>query len=124
MAYQITLTDDEYAALAAVAEQAGTTVEALVHEALDERLSRRAPDPLADHMRRVEHLSEEFPSPKRHMTDQEFIEQLYRDGIIANIPTGEPDTPEEEAELEELANQIGSDKPWLSDMVIEDRGPR
>ena len=124
MAYQITLTDDEYAVLAAAAEQAGTTVEALVHEALDERLLRRAPDPLADYMRRVGHLSEQQPEPKQHVTEQEFIEQLFREGIIANIPTGEPDTPEEEAELEELANQIGSDKPWLSEMVIEDRGPR
>lgn len=123
MAYQITLTDDEYVALAAAAAKAGTSVEALVHEALNARLSQRAPDPLAEYMRRVGHLSEEAPAPKRHITDQEFIEQLYRDGIIANIPTGEPDTPEEEAELEELAQSVGPGK-MASDMVIEDRGPR
>ena len=40
------------------------------------------------------------------------------------LPTGESDIPEEEAEDEALADLLGSDKPWLSDMVIEDRGPR
>jgi hypothetical protein len=40
------------------------------------------------------------------------------------MPTGEPDTPEEEAELERLAQVIGSEHPWLSEMIIEDRGPR
>jgi len=39
-------------------------------------------------------------------------------------PTGEPDTPEEEAEEEAIAQRIGPQKPWLSEMVIEDRGPR
>ena len=39
-------------------------------------------------------------------------------------PTGEPDSPEEEAEDEALAAAIGPGKPWLSEMVIEDRGPR
>ncbi len=39
-------------------------------------------------------------------------------------PTGGADTPEDEAEDEELADLLGPEKPWLSDMVIEDRGPR
>jgi hypothetical protein len=39
-------------------------------------------------------------------------------------PTGEPDTPEDEAEDEELADILDPEKPSLSDMVIEDRGPR
>lgn len=39
-------------------------------------------------------------------------------------PTGELDTPEDEAEDERLAASFGHEKPWLSDMVIEDRGPR
>lgn len=39
-------------------------------------------------------------------------------------PTDEFDTPEDEAEDERLAASFGSEKPWLSDMVIEDRGPR
>lgn len=37
MAHHITLTDDEYAALLAAADRAGTTVEAQVHEALADR---------------------------------------------------------------------------------------
>lgn len=40
------------------------------------------------------------------------------------VPTGEPDSPEEEAELAELAQTIGTAHPWPSEMVIEDRGPR
>ena len=39
-------------------------------------------------------------------------------------PTGELDTPEEDAEEEAIAQRIGPQKPWLSEMVIEDRGPR
>jgi hypothetical protein len=39
-------------------------------------------------------------------------------------PSGERLTSEEQAELERLAEEMGSEKPWLSDMVIEDRGPR
>ena len=39
-------------------------------------------------------------------------------------PTGEPDSADEEVEDEELAQLIGPEKPWLSEMVIEDRGPR
>lgn len=39
-------------------------------------------------------------------------------------PIGDPDSPDEEAEDEELADLLGPEKPWLSDMVIEDRGPR
>lgn len=39
-------------------------------------------------------------------------------------PTGELDTPENEAEDEAIAQRIGSQQPWLSEMVIEDRGPR
>lgn len=39
-------------------------------------------------------------------------------------PTGEPDTPEEEAELEELIAATSLTQPWPSEIVIEDRGPR
>lgn len=41
-----------------------------------------------------------------------------------HYPTGEPDTPEEEAEDERLAQSIKPGSPTLSEMVIEDRGPR
>lgn len=104
MAYSITLTDEEYTALAAEAAARGTTVEALVHQTLAERAS--APTPV-----------------KEPMTEREFVEMLYRKGIIDNIPDRRPDTPEEEAEREELANSVIPGK-MASDMVIEDRGPR
>ncbi|HLJ80379.1 MAG TPA: hypothetical protein VKT52_02760 [Ktedonobacterales bacterium] len=111
MAYQITLTDGEYAALKAAAAQRKSTIEALVHEALTERFETDA------------QTAEPPPEPKRPMTQQEFLEYLYRKGRISNIPTRRPDTPEEAAERERLANSV---KPGISisDMVIEDRGPR
>jgi hypothetical protein len=106
MTYQITLTPDEYAALSAAAARKGRTVEALVHAALAELY------PLPT-------------GPQPRLTQREFLEQLYREGVISNIPTGEPDTPpdtpEEEAERERLANSIQPGKP-LSEIVIEDRG--
>lgn len=63
------------------------------------------------------------------------IEQLLHAAITAlsapsqpsatyEYPTGEPLTQEEREELEHLAQELGSEKPWLSDMIIEDRGPR
>lgn len=48
---------------------------------------------------------------------------LFSEGVIEHIPTGEPITPEEEAERERLALLFGQGKP-VSEMVIEDRGPR
>ena len=47
---------------------------------------------------------------------------LYREEVIENLPTDEPDTPEEEAERQRLARLFGQGKP-ASEMVIEDRGP-
>ncbi len=91
MAHQITLTDDDYAALSAAAARTGASIEELVHQAIAERLSA-------------------IESPRQIGSYQ--------------YPTGEPDTPEEEVEDEELAQLIGPEKPWLSEMAIEDRGPR
>jgi hypothetical protein len=39
-------------------------------------------------------------------------------------PTGDPLTEQEWMEEEELAQAIGSEKPWASEIVTEDRGPR
>jgi len=39
-------------------------------------------------------------------------------------PGEQPLTAEEEADMERLAQEIGSDHPWPSEMIIEDRGPR
>jgi len=83
---QITLSDEDYALLAAVAKQRGAPIETLVHEAIV----------LLDTQPRGTY----------------------------EYPTGEPDSPEDEAELEAIAQSIGDAHPWLSEMVIEDRGPR
>lgn len=48
---------------------------------------------------------------------------LFREGITENMPTNEPDTPEEAAERERLARAFSGGKS-AADIVIEDRGPR
>jgi hypothetical protein len=48
---------------------------------------------------------------------------LYREQIIESTPTDEPDTQDEEAERQRLASLFGQGKP-VSEIVIEDRGPR
>ena len=59
----------------------------------------------------------------RPMTLQEFNEYLYRKGMLLNIATREPMTPEEEAELERLGRLFADNNKLISDEVIEDRGP-
>lgn len=67
----------------------------------------------------------------------EPIERLVHDAIMSQYapstptrqigsyqyPTGEQDTPEDEAEDEYLATSIGPGKP-LSEIALDDRGPR
>jgi hypothetical protein len=55
-------------------------------------------------------IASRFPTPKQIGS--------YR------YPTGRPITDDEEEEMERLAQEIGSDRPWASEIVIEDRGPR
>lgn len=100
----ITLSDDEYVAISAEAAKSGRTVEALLHEAVTQRL-----------------LAQAGATPP--LTQQELQAFLYREGVVENIPTNEPDTPDEEAERQRLAALFGQGKP-ASEMVIEDRGPR
>lgn len=104
MAYQmtVTLTEQEYAALAAEAAKNGKQPEMFLH----------------DMIQRLQPVSQ----LKRPLTDQEFMEKQYREGKIANIPTQRPLTPEELAERERLAQVFAGGKP-ASEMVIEDRGP-
>jgi hypothetical protein len=90
MAYHITLSEEDYAALLAASTQTGEPIEQLVHEAIAARY--------------------ESPSSARPLGNYRY-------------PTGEPDSPEEEAEDDALATSIGPGKP-LSEIVIEDRGPR
>ncbi|HLY30231.1 MAG TPA: hypothetical protein VKQ36_04335 [Ktedonobacterales bacterium] len=92
MAYQITLTDDDYAALEAVATQRGEPIEALLHQAIVSKYPATSP------------------------ARQQQGTYTY--------PTHKPIDPALKAEMEQLATQIGSEKPWASEMIIEDRGPR
>ena len=105
MAYQMTLTstDEEYAALKAEAAKNGVRPEMLLHDFMKQGLQSSLP-------------------AKRSMTQEEFEEKLYREGVIENIPTREPLTPEEQAERERLGRLFAGGKP-MSEMVIEDRGP-
>ena len=102
MAYQITLSDQEYATLATEAAKSGLQPETFLHE-----------------------LIQRLQSPnqaKRPLTEREFIEQQYREGKILHIPTLRPLTQEEQIEREQLA-QLFSGGKSASEMVIEDRGP-
>ena len=102
MSYSITLTDEEYAVLSAVAAKSGKTVDELAHEVLAQHMPAAA---------------------KPGMTDREFAEHLLRKGLILRIPDRQPDTPEEAAERQRLVNSLKPGKP-LSEIIIEDRGPR
>jgi hypothetical protein len=101
VAYQITLTDEEYTSLAAAAAEQGQPVDALVHEIIAERLHVRGPQQPSDPL----------------------IREMLRAGHLAALPTHEPERPDMAAERERLACAI---RPGQSaaDMVIEDRGPR
>lgn len=105
MAYQmtVTLTDQEYAALAAEAAKIGKRPETLLNE-------------------RIIQLFQPTLPTKRPLTEQEFTEKLYREGKIANVATQRPLTQEEQAERERLIQTFAGGKP-ASEMVIEDRGP-
>lgn len=47
---------------------------------------------------------------------------LFHEGITENVPTNEPDTPDETTERERLARAFSGGKS-AADIVIEDRGP-
>jgi len=98
----IRLTDAEYKALLMEATQRGKPVESLLHEVL------------------IQHIK---PSRKQNLSSGEIEKYLFREGLIEPISTEEPETPEEEAERAYLASLFGQGKP-VSDVVIEDRGPR
>ncbi len=88
--------------LAAEAEKTGKQAEVLLHEILMQRL-------------------EPSLAAKRPLPEEEFVEKLYREGKILNIPTRRPLTQEEQAERERLGQVFSGGKP-MSEMVIEDRG--
>src|SRR5262249_40934522 len=92
MAYQMTLTlsEQEYVVLSAEAAKSGKQPEALLHDMI-ERLQ------LASQL-------------KRPLTGREFEEKLYREGLIENIQTWQPLTPEEQAERERLGQLFAGGK--------------
>ncbi len=101
----IALTEEEYSALAAEAGRDEEVLEEHLHELLTRHL----------------HVSS---STKGSLNTRDKVEQsLYESGLIDHIPTHRPDTPEEAAERKRLADLFGQGKP-VSEMVIEDRGPR
>jgi len=61
---------------------------------------------------------------KGQLTEREFMELLYREGILLNLPTPHNFYPseEEQAEQERLGKLFADEKP-LSEIIIEDRGP-
>src|SRR5437588_12514780 len=102
MTYQITLSDQEYAALAAEAARNGTQPEQL----------------LRDIIQRLQTSSQR----KHPLTARELVEKQYREGKISHIPTRQPLTQEEREARERRAQHFSGGKP-ASEMVIEDRGP-
>jgi len=100
----IVLTDEEYNAFLAEAERDEEVLEKHLHEVLKQHLHRSLPS-------------------DRPLSEHDIQQYLSRRGIIYRIPTGQPETPEEEAERKRLADLFGQGKP-VSEMVIEDRGPR
>src|ERR1700680_3698176 len=102
MTYQITLNDQEYAALAAAAAKSGTDPEQLLHEMI-QRLQKSS-------------------QRKRPLTAYEMVEKQYHEGKISHIPTQQHLTQEEREVRERRARDYAGGKP-ASEMVIEDRGP-
>jgi hypothetical protein len=98
----MTLTEQEYATLAEKAAQKGKKPETLLYEMMQEML--------------------QAGTAKHPLTEQEFEEKLYLEGLIENIPARQPLTPEELAERERLGRLYAGGK-LMSEMVIEDRGP-
>jgi hypothetical protein len=102
MAYQITLSEQEYAALAAAAAKSGTDPERLLHDMIQ---------------------SLQTPSQrKRPLTAREVAERQYRAGKISHVPARQPLSQAEREAREERARRYAGGKP-ASEMVIEDRGP-
>lgn len=100
----ITLSDEEYAELAAQAARNGKPVESLARDLLSRSLNTSAP---ASH-------------PK---SPRQFTRLQYQDGKILNLPTQVPLTAEEAVDRERRARLLSGGKP-ASEMVVEDRGPR
>ncbi len=97
------MSEQEYTALIAEAAKSGKQPETLLHEIMAKNLHP-------------------FTTPKRPMTAREFMELQYWEGEIENLPTNEPLTREDQAELERIGRLFAGGQS-MSDIVIEDRGP-
>lgn len=107
MSYQVnvTLTDEEYTALSLESAQSGKRLEDVLHEVLHQ------------------HIRPSVSKQTHELTRRDIQSYLYEEGITAYLPTDEPSTTEDDAERRHLAHLFGQGKP-VSEMVIEDRGPR
>ncbi len=106
MAHQmtLTLTDEEYAKLAAQAAQNDTSIESLARDILSRSLIAPA------------HTS--YPD-----SASQFTQRQYQEGKILNLPTRAPLTTEDVANREQRARLLSGGKS-AAEMVSEDRGPR
>ena len=102
MTYQITLSDQEYAALAAAAARSGREPEQFLHDRI-ERLQTSTPINLP-------------------FTTHELAQNQFHEGKISHVPTRQPLSPEEREAREQSARRFGGGKP-ASEMVIEDWRP-
>jgi hypothetical protein len=102
MTYEITLSEQEYAALAAAAAKSGTDPEQFLHDM-------------------IYHLQSSTQG-KRSLTAGEIAERQYHEGKISHIPTRRTLTQAERDAREQRARRFAGEKP-ASEMVIEDRGP-
>jgi hypothetical protein len=106
MSHQIIIhmDDDAYAALEAAAAEKGQAVEQLAEKTL------------------VQHFPPVQMETVTSVTYNDFLRELYAAGDILNLPDPSGDL-EEVQMLIELASSILPGKP-LSEIIIEDRGPR
>lgn len=102
MTYQITLSEQDYAALAEAAVRSGTAPEQLLHDLIQ---SLRASSPA-----------------KRLLTAREVAERQYHAGKISHVPARQPLTAQEREARERRARRYAGGTS-AADMVIEDRGP-
>ena len=102
MTYQFTLSEQEYAALAAAAAKSGTDPEQFLHDM-------------------IPHLQTSTQG-RRPLTVGEIAERQYHEGKISHIPARRPLTQAEHEARELRARRFAGGKP-ASEMVIEDRGP-
>jgi hypothetical protein len=102
MTYEITLSEQEYAALAAAAAKSGTDPEKFLHDMI--------------------HHLQTSTQGRFPLTAGEIAERQYHEGKISHIPARRPLTQAEREAREQRARRLAGGK-LASEMVIEDREP-